>query len=332
MTLQDFEIFANQKGLSRIGRIAYGIEGEYPVLIQYLTSTQWRITLTANIPQPVALQAQLAVQLPKRTAAKILCKPDSIAFTLCFHGENLMELYQYALSMIFQNFPAAGVVPLTFCPFCGQDHCDSLCVVQDRYAPVHEACANQTYPPAVLSDDAPASGNLVTGIIGAILGLLIGGLPQFGLNFASGYSLAVLYILPALLAFGGYKLFRGSDAPAGRVICMVLALVFAPCLTMLCAIASIMNGGFSMDAAVSLLPIAFRTAEFVGAVVIELFYSLAFGVAGSLLGWKVFLSVRHTPSETFQGHLATLRRYSDGNRQGAQPSSEEAPSHQEGIL
>lgn len=331
MTLQDFEIFANQKGLSRIGQIAYGIEGEYPVLIQYLTSTQWRITLTANIPQPVPLQAQLAVQFPKRTATKILCKPDSVAFTLCFHGENPLELYQYALSVIFQTFPAAGVFPLTFCPFCGQDGCDSLCVVQDRYAPVHEACANHTYPPAVLPDDsrAPASGNLATGIIGAILGLLVGGLPQLGLNFASGYSLAALYLLPALLAFGGYKLFRGSDAPVGRVLCTVFSLVFAPCLTMLCAIASIMSGGFSVDAAVSLLPIAFNTTEFVSAVVVELFYSLFFGIVGSLLGWKVFLSVRHTPSETFRSHLATLRRYSDASHQHAPSSYEEAPSHQE---
>ena len=104
MTLQDFEIFANQKGLSRIGQIAYGIEGEYPVLIQYLTSTQWRITLTANIPQPVPLQAQLAVQFPKRTATKILCKPDSVAFTLCFHGENPLE----PSLLFFRLFPQRG--------------------------------------------------------------------------------------------------------------------------------------------------------------------------------------------------------------------------------
>lgn len=331
MTLQDFEIFVNQKGLSRIGQIAYGIEGEYPVLIQYLTSTQWRVTITANISQPVVLRSQLVVQLPNRTASKILCKPDSVAFTLCFHGENPLELYQYALSIILQTFPASGVVPLTFCPFCGQDHCDSLCVVQDRYAPVHEACANSTYPPAVLPDDSriPSSGNLITGIIGAILGLLVGALPQIALNAAIGYSLGALYILPALLAFGGYKLLHGSDAPAGRVLCTAFSVVFAPCLTLLCAIASIMSGGFSMDAAISLLPIAFNTGEFVGAITLEFFYSLLFSIVGSLLGWKIFLSVRHTPSETFRSHLATLRRYSDVSRQETLSSDEGNPANQD---
>lgn len=331
MTLQDFEAFTNQKGFSRIGCIAYGTEGDYPVLIQYLTSSQWRITFTANIAQPPTLQSRLAVQFPKRTAAKILCKPDSVAFTLCFHGENPLELYQYALSIVMNSLSASGVFPLTFCPFCGQDNCDSLCVVQDRYAPVHEACATRTYPPAVLPNESstPSSGNLVTGIIGAILGLLVGGLPQFALNLISGYSLAALYLLPALFAFGGYKLFRGSDSKIGRVLCVVLSLVFAPCITMLCAVASIMSTGFSLGAAFSLLPIGFTSAEFAAAVVLELFYSIFFGVVGCLLGWKVFLSARHTPVETFRGHLATLRRYSDVNRQESQPPYQESPSHGE---
>mgnify|MGYP001851262890 CR=1 FL=1 len=332
MTLQDFEAFTNQKGFSRIGCIAYGTEGDYPVLIQYLTSSQWRITFTANIAQPVALQSRMAMLFPKRTVSKILCKPDSVAFTLCFHGENPLELYQYALSIVMSALSASGVVPLTFCPFCGQDGCDSLCVVQDRYAPVHETCASRAYPPAVLPNEsaAPSSGNLITGLIGAVLGLLVGCLPQFALNLVSGYSLAALYLLPALFAFGGYKLFRGSDSSIGRTLCVVLSILFAPCVTILCAVASIMNSmGFSMNVSFALLPIGLEDVQFATAVALELFYSFLFSVVGCIVGWKVFLSVRHIPTETFRAHLATLRRYSDTRYQQAQPSYKESPSHEE---
>lgn len=52
MDLQIFQDFFRSKGYGIAERIAYGVENEFPVLVQYLSNKQWRITVTGNIAQP----------------------------------------------------------------------------------------------------------------------------------------------------------------------------------------------------------------------------------------------------------------------------------------
>ncbi len=309
MTIDIFQDFARFKGYTYTARMAYGMENGYPVLLQYLSENQWRVTVTANIPQPAALQGRLGVQLNRRTASKLLCKPDSVSCTLRFHGENIGELYHYLLSVIFQQFSMLGVVPLTFCPFCGQDHCDSLCVVQDRYAPVHEACAAGVFPPATYEEPTtvPDKKNYVTGILGAILGLLVGALPQLALNYFTGYSLMLLYLLPPVLAFFGYKLLKGPATRTGKIICTALSVVFSPLLAMGCVLAAVTSYEIPLQLAFSLLPWWMTEAEFAMAVVSDFLYGILFTVLGSLLGWRFILGPGRMPCETFRNHMATLR-------------------------
>lgn len=312
MELQDFQVFFRSKGYGVTERIAYGVENQFPVLVQYLSNKQWRITVTGNIPQPGILQGKLAVQFAKHTATKILCRPDCAGFTLCFHGENIEELYQYALAVVFQSFSQCSIIPLVYCPFCGKDHCDALCMVQDRYAAVHENCAVQAFPPAAYTEESspptPAAKNYITGAIGAVLGLLIGGIPQLAAYYFLEYSLAVLYLLPPLLGFWGYKLLKGPNTHAGRILCTVLSAIAAPLIAFLCVISAIASQGFSFSMSFSLLPLLLQQSDFVFAVVLEYIYCFVFTILGIFIGWRRISSSQPAPAETFRNQLVTLRR------------------------
>lgn len=310
MDLQTFQNFFRSKSYGITERIAYGVENEFPVLVQYLSNKQWRITVTGNLAQPTLVQAKLSVQFAKRTASKILCRPDCAAFTLCFHGENVEELYGYALAVVFQCFSQCSVVPLVYCPFCGKDHCDALCMVQDRYAAVHESCAVQAFPPTSYAEEgtpSTPSGNYVTGIIGALLGLFIGGIPQFAAYYFLEYSLAILYILPPLLGFWGYKLLKGPNTSTGRIICTVLSIIAAPLIAFLCILSAIASQGFTLSMSFALLPLLMRQSDFVFAFILEYVYCTIFTVLGILVGWRRF-SFQKAPAETFHNQLITLRR------------------------
>ena len=312
MDLQIFQDFFRSKGYGIAERIAYGVENEFPVLVQYLSNKQWRITVTGNIAQPGILQGKLAIQFAKRTASKILCRPDCASFTLVFHGENIDEMYGYSLAVVFQCFSQCNVIPLVYCPFCGKDHCDALCMVQDRYAPVHENCAVQAFPPATYTEEShmpsAPSGNYITGIIGALLGLFIGGIPQFAAYYFLEYSLAILYLLPPLLGFWGYKLLKGPDTSTGRIICTVLSAVAAPLIALLCVLSAIASQGFTFSMSFSLLPLLMRQSEFAFAFVLEYVYCIIFTILGIFIGWRRIFSSQPAPAETFHNQLITLRR------------------------
>ena len=309
MQFQDFQNFAHIKGFSCTGQMAYGREGEYPVLLQYLSDDEWALTLTANILYPQALYSYLNTRCNKHTVRKLICRPDAVSCVLGFHRESPDELYQYFINTIAQYCTEAGIVPMTFCPFCGKDHCDALCIVQNRYAPVHEACAVHNYPPTVSSSTAetPSEGNIGMGILGALLGMLVGILPLFLCNLAFEFSFMPLYLLIPIVSALGFKFFRGPNSRSGKNIVTVFSVLGLFLAITMILIASCLREGLPINWLPTLLRFSLSNSELFTMLFIEIIYGLFLDILGIVLARRFVFRSNRLPSETFHHHLDTLQ-------------------------
>lgn len=309
MQFQDFQNFARSKGFACTGLMAYGYEGNYPVLLQYISDDEWGFSLTANIPYPQPLYSYLSTRCNKHTVRHIICRPDAISCVLTFHHESPEQLYQYLINTLSQHFINSGIVPLTFCPFCGQDHCDAVCIVQNRYAPVHEACELQVYPPASSENvDIPTVGNMGLGILGALLGMLVGILPIFLCNLALGFSFMPLYLVIPMGSTLGFKLFQGPNSRKGKNIVAVFSVLGMIAAILLILIAACLREGFPASALPSLLAFSFSNNELFIILFSEFIYGLLFDIIGIILSRRFIFHSNRFPSETFHQHLDTLQR------------------------
>lgn len=128
-----------------------------------------------------------------------------------------------AMNALVQGLREAGVSPPAVCPLCKGTGCDSMALISDSYVPTHRACVEQMVQGTrQQAEQQTASGNYVTGLIGALLGGLVGTLPNILAALLLHRVIAILYALIPIFAYYGYKLLKGK-MNRGAFVCALLS-------------------------------------------------------------------------------------------------------------
>lgn len=118
-----------------------------------------------------------------------------------------------------------GIGPANTCSVCGGGSPDSLCVV-GGYQPVHSACikglAAETRAEA---DENRENGSYLTGLIGAILGMLVGLIPSILTIMLADTIYGVLFALVPMASAWGYRKCKGKMSRGSVAIIVLLSFI-----------------------------------------------------------------------------------------------------------
>lgn len=118
-----------------------------------------------------------------------------------------------------------GIGPACTCSVCGGGSPDSLCVMES-YQPVHSAClkgmAAETREKA---EENRENGSYLTGIIGAVLGMLVGLIPSLLTIMLADTIYGVLFALVPMASAWGYRKFKGKMSRGSIAIIVLLSFI-----------------------------------------------------------------------------------------------------------
>lgn len=116
------------------------------------------------------------------------------------------------LGRAVETLRAEGLAPPEACPLCEGPGCDVHALLGDCFRPAHKACLDTrlALPEEDVVKPVRLRGFYLTGILGAILGALIGGLPNFALALSEGRINAPMYAFIPILSALVYRLVRGK--------------------------------------------------------------------------------------------------------------------------
>lgn len=111
-----------------------------------------------------------------------------------------------------ETLKAMDLTPPEECPLCGNPGCDVHALLGACFRPAHKACLDTrlSLPEEDVVKPVRLRGFYLTGILGAVLGALIGGLPNFALALNEGRINAPLYAFIPILSALVYRLLRGK--------------------------------------------------------------------------------------------------------------------------
>lgn len=215
-----------ERGFHTVGAQLVGMVGEYPVTVVY--PAQRKVKYCS-----FTFMLESAPDKSERKVLQAECKPfaDGVTIgkdiiTLTFKGkanaplaEKLSRLEEAADLLRRHN-----LYPPTQCSICKQGDADACLYHGQRFQPVHQSCAHDLKD-SMEERAQSKDGSYLLGIIGAILGMLVGCIPNVLTIWFMDTIYAVLCALIPLCAFYGYKLLRGRMNWVATVVTIVLSLI-----------------------------------------------------------------------------------------------------------
>ncbi len=172
------------------------------------------------------LLADMKARCAKRCRGVIL-QGSSVLFNMMFDRKQpYSEQMKAFLDAMAAALRSAGVAPAQTCAHCGGHSPDSLCLVGTSNQPVHAACVRSAREAVVeKAQSNQESGSYLAGFIGAVLGTIIGLIPNVLTMLYAERIYALLFALVPLAAMFGYRLFKGRKDKAAIVIIVLLSVL-----------------------------------------------------------------------------------------------------------
>lgn len=227
MTQEEFIRLAQQRGYKAMANGAFGAHAGYPFSAVFQPQLGGSITVTFQVEGkvPGALLRSVRKALPKGCT---LMNPQAGRLVLSCTGKkgDLSENFTASMDAVTAHLREAGLTARETCAICGSAGCDASALVGGAYQRVHRSCVeHRTAGQMAAAEQSMASGNYLTGFLGAILGGLVGSIPAvLCLNFLN-YYVAILYALIPLAANYGYRLFKGKANKAGFVFTLLSSIL-----------------------------------------------------------------------------------------------------------
>lgn len=225
--------YAKQNGLTVKNGVAYGIYRGYMLTLQEGSgwkSADFAICTTDELNG--VLQGQLGQMLTDETRKEYRIMELGLSKTRLvvkfFDNPGTMGKMEAFIDVICNKLSACEVPGQNYCAHCGQP-IDSALSAQDiliggAVCQMHEACASAAERDVVAArEEAKSQGNMVTGIIGAVLGGIIGAIP-WAFAVYNGWFVGIFGLLIAFAAKKGYELLKGKESKAKAVVIILVAI------------------------------------------------------------------------------------------------------------
>lgn len=238
MDIMEFTAAMEARGMVASGNIFCGVYKRIPYTVIFRSGKPTGQT-----------QADFMVRfasMPKKSIEKGLCKPfgKSCSPQAADKRKNRNDMHlvlktqtaeQFAevLDAILAQLPAVIeentlALPDT-CPICKAASCDSYSFVTGNYVPVHATCVRVSAEEKTQAlEQNNDQGSYIKGFLGALLGGIIGSVPNILMMYFAHRTYSLLYALIPLAAFFGYKLLGGRVNKAAFWVVSIISVVLAP--------------------------------------------------------------------------------------------------------
>lgn len=306
-------------GFESEGAVCFGTWKGYAVSLRQFSGKTYYADVAVRLPKiPGGLRKNLNREL-KEPGLKIggieLIRKSVITMSISFSKvEEAAARFTEKLDKLTAALREQGIAPADTCAVSGASRPDSLClVVSDgilSYQPVCAAVIREKGTHArEKAEENQANGSYVLGFVGALLGMLVGLIPNvLGIIYTERIY-GLLFALVPLASMFGYKLFTGKMSKGSIVIVIVLSLlgvVLIPWMELSFYLVrdygTTVREGLSYAAQYLLAPGSL--AEIGG----ELLQLLLFMALGIWIAWK-YMSGQTNSSQVMssEAQLATLR-------------------------
>lgn len=209
------------------------------------------------------------------------------------------------ITRVLQN---VGIGPADTCVVCGGGTPRSMCCL-DGYQPVHKTCLTSVQEKAKDAvDQNQENGSYLTGIVGAVLGTIVGLIPNFLTIWFGEVIYAVLFALVPLAAMWGYTKFNGKKSKVSIVIVVLLSFISVFVLQYAVAAVTVMNEyglgfGETMDSIFEI----FGNLEGIIFTMQESVTEFLFMLIGILVAWKNISNTNASTLKDIEQVMETVR-------------------------
>lgn len=308
MYKQDFQDFFAQKGFKLFGNMAFGVESGYPLSVELLQSGLVIAKFGVEIEFPKETNKKWKKQF--KTKGRIGCAADVVTVTIPFRRNRFAQGYEEMISKIMPLFQEDHIRPLSKCTICGQGDCDSLVAI-GSYTPIHKRCldhmAENQVQKAELSEK---NGNYFTGLIGAILGMLVGIIPTLLTVIFNDTIYAVLFAIIPLCIYQGYKLCKGKMNRVVIVISIILSIISVYMMTILLAAYQLVAmNGIPLGMAFTALAEVLVSLDIWIEITVESYMYFIFVAIGIYIAWNKISRTKDTEIKDVENLKGTVARH-----------------------
>lgn len=201
-----------------------------------------------------------------------------------------------------------GFFPSDTCSVCGGPRPDSLCFI-GSYQPVHKGCVHSLAETTRQNaEQNELNGSYLTGLIGALLGMLVGLIPNIALGILTDRIYAVGFALVPLAAMWLYRKFNGkmSKGSIGIIIAVsLLGVLVMQYFTL--AIYVMQQFGAGLGEALKLTAQLFADGEIFGQVMGSSIMHFVFMGIGILFAWSYLNRTNGGNVAHMDAAISTLR-------------------------
>lgn len=235
MKRDSFFAMLQQQHFKIAGDSAYGMLKEFPVVYTYINGgaqinavIRTKLDAAMDVPkyQLRELRKEAGIRANKKINFLFNEKKNCLIASLIVGRKGGEQEFLQRTQELYSILTSKGIRPLTTCPFCGQQTCDTVAAVDIAYATVHRGCLeNALTTTSQKAQKSQDEGSYLLGIIGAILGAFVGVLPSLLTIITTNSIYSLLYALIPLCIYYGYKLFKGRMNKSAVVITIVLSVL-----------------------------------------------------------------------------------------------------------
>ena len=214
------------------GDVVVGIYRGFPFSLRVVNKKHDMVTVQFQLGKQVSAKVNKVLRrsLPQNTG--VVLGANNVTIT----GNDKDDQGAYHLAMlmldsavdVFENLDKPIMLP-DKCPLCRKNACDSAALIGGQFVPVHRQCVTESNQQTVLkAEENQNFGNYPLGFIGALLGAIVGCIPNIITIFLLKMEFGMLYMLIPMASYTGYKLFKGRLGGFARfstIICSLLAFV-----------------------------------------------------------------------------------------------------------
>ena len=217
--------------------VRFGVWENYAVCVQQLAATSAFITVAIRSDKKnIALSRELSRSLKAQGVKGLVLTPiDQKVLAATFRAtfkkqDDATEQFRRFMGAVLAVLRENGLAPADTCAISGASVSDSLCLMTVgamlSYQPVNGALVHeQSVKAKEKAEENQANGSYGLGLIGALLGMLAGVIPNLLTIIGMERIFSLLFALVPIAAFFGYKLFRGKMDKGAVVIVILVSLL-----------------------------------------------------------------------------------------------------------